>query len=153
MAIAAAIWLLSAAPSMATTAFTVRETIPLDGVVIDGCDEQIMLSGSLSAIFHVTELDSGAVTGVSVSGPSGLSGTGLTSGAMYRAVGVTVNVGHQDAPPGEFVGQMTLTLVDRTRTVGTAGAATLDIRTTFHLTKVDGESVVIFEHGPYVTCG
>jgi hypothetical protein len=48
---------------------------------------------------------------------------------------------------------MTLTLVDRTRTVGTAGAATLDIRTTFHLTKVDGESVVIFEHGPYVTCG
>jgi hypothetical protein len=112
VAIAAAIWLLSAAPSMATTAFTVRETIPLDGVVIDGCDEPIMLSGSLYAIFHLTELDSGAVTGVSVSGPSGVSGTGLTSGAQYRAVGATINVGYQDASMGEPVLQLTLTLVD-----------------------------------------
>jgi hypothetical protein len=30
--------------------------------------------------------------------------------------------------------------------VGPAGALTLDIRTTFHITKIDGQNAVIFEH-------
>lgn len=142
------------APAAATaaTAFTFVGDIPLDGVVIQGCEEDVVLSGSLRDVFHVTENNNGGATLVAVTVASGLSGIGVDSGALYRAVGVTLQPSHlSNIPDGDLIDQLTSTLVDRTRLVGTAGALTLDIRTTFHITKVDTETVVIFERSS-VTC-
>jgi hypothetical protein len=140
------------AAATATTAFTIVADIPLDGFVVQGCEEDVVLSGSLHDLFHVTENANGGATLVAVTSSAGLSGIGVTSGSRYRAVGVSLQPSHwSNIPDGDLIEQLTSTLVDRTRLVGTAGALTLDIRTTFHITKVDTETVVIFERSS-VTC-
>jgi molybdate-binding protein len=101
----------------------------------------------LSDRLHLTFDAHGGFTGVSTTNAAGLSGIGVVTGMVYRAVGVTVNPGHFSVVPDTTdIDHLTLTLVDRTRLVGPAGALTLDIRTTFHITKIDGQNAVIFEH-------
>ena len=136
----------------ATESFTFVATIPLDGVVIQGCDEDVRLSGSLRDVFHVTENADGGATLLAVTAAAGLSGVGLTSGARYLGVGVTLQPSHwSNIPDGDLIEQLTSTFIDRTRLVGTAGARTFEIKTTFHITKVDTETVVIVDHFS-VTC-
>jgi hypothetical protein len=138
-----------AVPTGASAAetFTGQTEYSLDGVVTDGCEEPVLLSGYLRETFHVTETSDGALTLVLVTTPVNLMGVGLETGTMYRAVGPTVQPTHASAwPDGTNVVRIwSGTLVDRTRLVGTAGAMTLDIRVTFHVTKLDNEPVVIFD--------
>ena len=131
--------------------FVEHLTIPLDGEIVEGCTEPILLSGSLRDVLVIVEQPNGGVTIHVTTSPSGVSGIGLESGAMYRVVGATTNGGHNSFDYGFGSGVATGTLVDRTRFVGTAGAETLDIRTTFHLTKIDGVNSVIFERTS-ITC-
>ena len=136
----------------ATTTTTDPIFIDLTGVVVEGCDEPIRLEGGLHDVLHVTETTSGRLIFVSTTNPSGMSGTGLISGDVYRATGAT----HQTIAggPADETGLPafgTATLIDRTRLVGPAGALTLDIRLTFHFTKLDHVNVVHFERFS-VTC-
>jgi hypothetical protein len=125
--------------------------ITFEDVVVDGCDEPISLSGSISDVFHFTINNDGGITLVESTGPMHLTGTGLDSGATYHGVGRTIFPTRFSNFPDPLVDQIAGTVVDRTRLVGTAGALTLDIRTTFHITKVATETVVIFERSS-VTC-
>jgi hypothetical protein len=87
-----------------------------------------------------------------VTGPTGLYGIGQISGDRYQANGVTIQAQRQDSIPGEeLIGDLTGTLIDRTRLVGTRGHDTLDFHLRFHLTKVDGELIVIWERFSF-TC-
>lgn len=151
-AVAAALLLATAGTSLAATAVTDVYRISMDGLVVPGCGEDLLLSGEILVNDHLTDRDEAGVAGHFISAATGLTALGLTSGATYRAVGVTVQVGSQDSPFGTYNSRLSITLVDRTFTIGTAGAPTLKIGTTFHITKLDAENAVIFEHGPYVTC-
>ena len=136
----------------ATTTYTDPIFVDLTGVIVDGCDEPIQLEGGIRDMLHITEQASGRVVFVITSNPSGMSGTGLISGATYRATGAT----HQtivSGPPDEtgLPAFGAVTYIDRTRLVGPADALTLDIRLTFHFTKLDHVNVVHFERFS-VTC-
>jgi len=144
--------LLAGGLATATETFTDRVRISMDGVVVDGCDEPITLHGTIKDQIHITITPDNDFVGVVVTGPTGLYGIGQISGDRYPANGVTVQAQRQDSIPGEeLVGDLTGTLVDRTRLVGTGGNDTLDFHLRFHLTKVDGEPIVIWERVSF-TC-
>lgn len=149
---ALALWGLAPGAVSATETITFVERISVDGMVIDGCDEPILMQGSLNTVLHLTFNDSGAATLVATTNAAGISGVGLHSGATYRGVGATIQPTRASQwPVDSSIDLIVSTLVDRTRIVGTAGAATLDIRTVFHLTKLDNEPVVIFDK-PWIIC-
>jgi len=52
-----------------------------------GVGEDVFLSGDIHIVFHVTLDGSGGAHVHEVHNPQGVSGTGLTTGAMYRGVG------------------------------------------------------------------
>lgn len=135
-----------------TTTSTEPIFVDLTGVVVEGCDELVRLEGGIRDVLHITEHDDGRLVFVITSNPSGMSGTGLTSGDEYRATGAT----HQTiagGPPDEtgLPAFGAVTYIDRTRLVGPGDALTLDIRLTFHFTKLDHVNVVHFERFS-VTC-
>ncbi len=135
----------------AASTFTEVIEIDLTGTVVQGCEEPILLDGSLRNTFHITEDGAGGFTIHDVSHPAGLSGTGLISGDRYQAAGATSNGGHLSADFGFGTGKSNSTLIDRTRLVGTGSALTLDIRTTFHFVKMDGVNRMFFERSS-ITC-
>ena len=147
-----AISLLTSGVATATEVFNDRVRISMDGVVVDGCDEPVTLYGTIKDQIHITITPDNDFIGVVVTGPIGMYGIGQVSGDRYAANGVTIQAQRQDSIPGEeLVGDLTGTLVDRTRLVGTGGHDTFDFHLLFHLTKVDGEPVVIWERVS-VTC-
>jgi hypothetical protein len=52
-----------------------------------GVGEDVFLSGDIHIVFHVTLDGSGGAHVDEIHNPQGVSGTGLTTGAMYRGVG------------------------------------------------------------------
>jgi len=55
-----------------------------------GVGEDVFVSGDIHIVVHVTLDGSGGAHVVEVHNPQGVSGTGLTTGAMYRGVGGTL---------------------------------------------------------------
>src|SRR5262245_61965238 len=84
-----------ARPSLAATASTqqlvnhiaVTRFVPCAN---GGVGEDVFVSGDIHIMFHVTLDGSGGAHFVEVHNPQGVSGTGLTTGAMYRGVGGTL---------------------------------------------------------------
>jgi hypothetical protein len=74
--------------AMAATSITNVQRIPID-FVASGCGEDIQITGTLLATDHVTDLGGGRFVGTFHFSPQGATGLGLTSGATYRATGVT----------------------------------------------------------------
>lgn len=142
--------LASPLAASATETFTDTSVYPFD-MVVDGCDEPIWLTGTLRDTFHVTETD-GSITLIAITSAQ-LSGVGLVTGAKYRGVGPTLQPFHTSEWAAEptIARILTSNFIDRTRIVGTGGAATLVFKTTFHLTKVDEVPIVIFERSS-VSC-
>jgi hypothetical protein len=142
-----------ASPLVASAAETYTETsVATVDQIVDGCEEPILLTGTLRDTFHVTETAGGAVTLMTITSAQ-LSGVGLESGATYRGVGVTLQPFHTSEWAAEptIARILTSTLVDRTRIVGTGQALTLVFKTTFHITKVDEVPTVIWERTT-ITC-
>jgi hypothetical protein len=138
--------MLATAALARATSFTETIVIDLTGVVIEGCDEPVVLSGSLRDVLHLTDRSDGSFTLAITTHPAGLSGTGLISGSIYQATGSTHLTIVSGAPDETTLPEWgAVTIVDRTRLVGTAGALTLDIWLTFHFMKLDHENVVHFE--------
>jgi hypothetical protein len=54
-----------------------------------GQGEDVLLSGPFHSVFHVTLDGSGGAHVVVIHNPQGISGTGLTTGTPYRAVGAS----------------------------------------------------------------
>lgn len=136
----------------AASTFTETIVIDLTGEVVDGCTEPIRLSGSLREVLHVTDRADGSLTFSITTHPAGLSGTGVISGKRYLATGSTHQTVISGAPDETTLPEWgAVTIIDRTRLVGTAGAMTLNMWLTFHFTKLDHENVVKFERAK-VTC-
>lgn len=137
---------LAGPASAGSSTFTDRVRVDVTGDIVDaGCPEPIEMSGSLNAVLHVTERANGTFSIVESSSAAGITGVGLTTGATYIGVGSTTFSSTQGGTAETF------TFVDRTRLVGTGGSVTLDIRTTFHLTTVNGEVVTIVDRSS-ITC-
>ncbi len=65
----------------------------------------------------------------------------METGTRYRGVGATIDVGATQGPFTIGTG----TLVDRTTIIGQGRALDVVMWITFHITKIDGENVVIFD--------
>jgi hypothetical protein len=79
-------------PSLAAEASTQIVVNQLDLTRFNDCGnggagEDVHLTGPLKIVFHVTLDGSGGAHVVEVHNPQGVSGTGLTTGTMYRGVG------------------------------------------------------------------
>jgi hypothetical protein len=103
----------------AATSFTVSTEIPFStsGPVPcanGGAGEQVDLSGSLHALYHVTVDASGAVHVTSHDNPQGIDGVGETTGAKYQATGVTEDRSNQGSGGLPF----TFTYVNNFRVIG-----------------------------------
>jgi hypothetical protein len=109
-------------------ATTITRDIPFDAT-IQGCTEPIHLSGSLLGVFTETVTPSGGFVISFHFQPQGVSGVGLTSGAMYRGTGLTREI--RVVTPS---GGITSTFVNQFHIVGTAGAPTYDVREIAHFT-------------------
>jgi hypothetical protein len=81
---------LLAVTSASATAVT--EKIPFDFVLApeEGCGEAIHLTGTLLTEFSFTESSSGNVEVGFHFNPQGITGVGLTTGAIYHATGETL---------------------------------------------------------------
>jgi hypothetical protein len=134
-------------PSFAKAATENSSTsVPLDQLAFvpcaaDGAGELVQLSGSLHILSHVTE-NKNRFRVVSQFNPQGVRGVGLTTGTVYQGTGVTRNTFS-----GSFNnGQYEETFIDNFRLIGKAGAASLRIHQTFHVTvNANGDVTALVE--------
>lgn len=81
--------------SVASAEVTLHLQVPFNTLLTDPClGELVELSGTIHVLASATETGNGLRL-MSHSNPQGVSGTGLTSGAGYRAVGVTTTTTFQ----------------------------------------------------------
>jgi hypothetical protein len=78
----------------AAETFTVSQKFPINIVVFvpcaaGGAGELVELTGDLHDLFHVTLTPNGGFRFSFVGNPQGVSGIGLTTGAMYQGTGIT----------------------------------------------------------------
>ncbi|MGH7503533.1 MAG: hypothetical protein ACREL7_17540 [Longimicrobiales bacterium] len=81
-------------PSFAAVATTTNEKIPFALLVFVSCaaggaGEDVLLTGTLHIMTHLTIDATGGINARSHFQPQRISGTGLTTGDMYQATGVT----------------------------------------------------------------
>lgn len=118
---------------------TTHVTIPVASVIsvpcaVAGEGEQVALTGSVEAVF-VTALDAtGEMHIVTVINQTGISGTGLTTGAKYQATGVNRFSFSSSGQVSEF------TFVNNFQLIGPGRDNNLVMHETIHLTvKSSGE--------------
>src|SRR3954463_15072342 len=74
----------------AADTFTTSTSFPFDIVVFVSCasggaGEDVVLTGTLHDLFHITFDNAGGLHVKALDNPQGISGVGLTSGAKYQA--------------------------------------------------------------------
>ena len=74
--------------------FTVSQKFPVEILVFvpcanGGAGEEVLLSGNIHDVFHVTFTPSGSFRISGSDNPQGVSGIGLTTGAKYQGTGIT----------------------------------------------------------------
>jgi hypothetical protein len=84
--VGALVLVANASPAAGTT--TVNSFFPFS-FVSSGCGEDILVSGTLHDLFHITIDSAGGINVKLHDQPQGATGVGLTSGVKYQATGVT----------------------------------------------------------------
>lgn len=113
---------------IASAEVTQHQQVPFNTLLTDPClGELVELSGTIHMLTSVTETGNGLRL-TSHSNPQGVSGTGLTSGAGYRAVGVTRTTVFQ-AP-----GSVDLTFVNVFAIIGSGPASNSRLHQNVHVT-------------------
>jgi hypothetical protein len=128
-----------ALPVATAQATTTVEKFPFN-VTLTECGETITLSGTLLGVVTVQDLGDDGLLLTFHAQPQGVSGTS-SSGVPYHATGLT-------RATTVFVpsGGLTETFVNRFHIVGTMGAPTFYVKTTFHITVTpSGDVAVEFE--------
>ena len=124
-------------------AFTVTtvEQIPIS-FETPGCEEPILLTGTLHLVSHVTFDANGGFHLVSESNPQGVRGLGLTSGTMYQGTGVgRVNANASGSGAEEF------TTVGSFKIIGRGPTDNLLVQATFHVTvNANGEVTSVVDN-------
>jgi hypothetical protein len=119
-------------PNLAALAMTDNQIIPTD-LLVDipcangGLGEDVLLSGALHVLTHITFSSAGNVTVKTHFQPQGISGVGQVTGAKYQATGVTQDILHLSF--GE-----TYTLVNNFRVIGQGPGNNFTVHETFHYT-------------------
>lgn len=147
--LAAAVMALALAATADAQAFefTGNESVPFS-FVTDACGEPVQVSGTLHLLFHVTISDSGSFTFHDHAQPQGASGTGLVSGATYRATGVTSSMANGNASGGQFE----TTAIDNFRMIGRGKASNFDVHETLHVTVNNNGVVTVAQDKLSVAC-
>jgi hypothetical protein len=119
-------------PNLAALAITDNQIIPIDLLVNIPCangglGEDVLLSGSLHVITHLTFSNSGTVTIKTHFQPQGISGVGQVTGAKYQATGVTQDI--LNLSFGE-----NYTLVNNFRMIGQGPGNNFTVHENFHYT-------------------
>lgn len=129
-----------ALPVATAQATTTVERIPFEATLTE-CGETITLSGTLLGVFTVQDLGGDGLLLTFHFQPQGVSGTS-SSGVPYHATGLT-----RDTIVFVPSGGLTETFVNRFHIVGTRGAPTFYVKTTFHITVTpSGDVAVVFEN-------
>ena len=121
-----------AGPTLAALAITDNQVIPTDLLVNSPCangglGEDVLLSGTLHVLTHITFSSVGTVTIKTHFQPQGISGLGQVTGAKYQATGVTQDI--LNLSFGE-----TYTLVNNFRMIGQGPGNNFTVHETFHYT-------------------
>ena len=143
---AAVTTLTGPAPALAdTVAVTHRETIPIAFPTYvpcanGGAGELVDLTGDLLSVFYVTETDEGLHLTFHVN-PQGVTGTGATTGDIYRGTGVGQGSVRLSG------GAMEATFVDNFKIIGPGPDNNLLIHGNFHVRiSATGEFVVVADN-------
>ena len=133
----------TARPSLSATPQTQNSVFPIDLAIFipcanGGAGEDVVLSGNLHDLFHVTEDGHGGVHVKAHDSPQGISGIGQATGAKYQGTGVTqsefnLKVGQQDTEINNF------------RIIGQGPGNNFLVHDNFHLT-VNANGVVTSFH-------
>jgi hypothetical protein len=111
-----------------------------------GVGEDVFVSGDIHIVVHVTLDGSGGAHFEEVHNPQGVSGTGLTTGAMYRGVGGTL-LDASNVQVGEEH-----TSVRNMMLIGQGPDNNLILHATFHVTVLADGTVTAFHDNLSVTC-
>jgi len=134
-----------AGPSLAAEAITENTSIPFDLYVNISCanggaGEDVVLSGNLHVLTHLTISAAGTATIKTHFQPQGLTGLGPVTGDRYRATGVTQDILHL------AVGE-TYTMVNNFRIIGQRTGNNFLVHETFHYTfNANGTLTVVHDH-------
>ncbi len=137
-------------PNLRASAFTQVTNFPITLPVFIPCangglGEEVLLSGNLHDVFHVTSDGNGGFHVKTHDSPQGMSGVGLTTGLKYQATGVTqenfdIKVNQHD------------TFVNNFRIIGQGPGNNFDIHNNFHIT-LNANGVVSSFHDHFTaTC-
>lgn len=119
-------------PNLAALALTDNQIVPIDLLVNIPCangglGEDVVLSGTLHVLTHITLSNSGNLTLKTHFQPQGITGLGQSTGAKYQGTGVTQDILHLSF--GE-----TYTLVNNFRMIGQGPGNNFTLHETFHYT-------------------
>jgi hypothetical protein len=125
-----------ALPVATAQATTTVERVPFEATLTE-CGETITLSGTLLGVFTVQDLGDDGLLLTFHFQPQGVSGTS-SSGVPFHATGLT-----RDTIVFVPSGGLTETFVNRFHIVGTMGAPTFYVKTTFHITVTPSGDVAV----------
>jgi len=134
----------------AADSFTVSSIFLIDMVVFvpcanGGAGEEVLLSGNLHDVYHVTLTPNGGFRISYSDNPQGISGTGRTTGAKYQATGITRD---------NFGGQIGFeeTFVNNFRIIGQGPGNNFLVHENFHITVHADGTVTSFHDNFSVEC-
>ena len=143
IATAFAAFALPAASQASTTTFTA----PYENDVM-GCDgDMINLTGDVHGVITATLNSGGGAMFATHVQPQGIAGVDLQTGTTYRGTGLTMNRSIF-APSGTT----TLTFIDLFHIQATAGAESLDVSVTVHITALADGTVTAFVDNSSASC-
>lgn len=141
------------APTSALAAaetFTVSSFFPIEILVFvpcanGGAGEDVLLSGNLHDVFHITLTPSGGFRVSFSDNPQGVTGTGLTTGDKYQGTGITRD---------NFGGRVGFeeTFVNNFRIIGEGPGNNFLVHDNFHITVNANGTVTSFHDNFSVEC-
>lgn len=132
-------------PAFAALAITDNTVIPLALLVNipcanGGAGEDVVLSGNLHVLTHITISNAGTITIKTHFQPQGITGLGQVTGDKYQGTGVTQDI--LNASFGE-----TYTLVNNFRMIGEGPGNNFLVHETFHYTfNANGTLTVVLDN-------
>jgi hypothetical protein len=132
------------------TSVTTNSVIPIAFVQFVSCanggvGEEVLISGNLHDLFHVTLDGNGGFHLKFLDNPQGVTGTGLTTGDTYRGTG-----GTQGAFSGVVGSEETI--VNNFRIIGPGPGNNLLVHDSFHITVSPDGTVTAYHDNVTIDC-
>ena len=143
--------LLSPTPALAAAeTFTVSQSFPIEVLVFvpcanGGAGEEVLLTGNLHDVFHVTFTSSGSFRLSFSDNPQGVSGFGFSTGDKYQGTGITRD---------NFGGRVGFeeTFVNNFRIIGQGPGNNFLVHENFHITVNANGTVTAIHDNFSVEC-